>query len=259
MAGQPSERQRPRTAIVTGGAGGIGAAICEALAAAGRAVAVADLDGAAAGRVAERLRAGGAQAIAIELDLRDPEAVAGAAEAASSQLGAVEILINNAGWDELVPFIETDEGFWQKVLDINFMGALRITSAVLPGMIEAGWGRIVSVSSDAARVGSSQESVYAGAKGALISFSKSLARETARSGVTVNTVCPGPTDTPLLHGIAEAGADAAKIIAAMSRAVPMKRLGRPEDIAPAVAFLASDEASFITGQTLSVSGGLTMA
>ncbi len=258
MAGQPTEQPR-RTAIVTGGAGGIGAAICEALAAAGSAVAVADIDRAGADRVAERLRAGGAEAVAVALDITDAGAVAGAVEAASSQLGAVEILVNNAGWDRLAPFLATDEDFWRKVIDINFMGALRLTSAVLPAMIEAGWGRIVSVSSDAARVGSSQESVYAAAKGALISFSKSLARETARSAVTVNAVCPGPTDTPLLHGIAEAGEDAGKIIAAMSRAVPMKRLGRPEDVAAAVAFLASDEASFITGQTLSVSGGLTMA
>ncbi len=258
MAGQPTEQPR-RTAIVTGGAGGIGAAICEALAAAGSAVAVADIDRAGADRVAERLRAGGAEAVAVALDITDAGAVAGAVEAASSQLGAVEILVNTAGWDRLAPFLATDEDFWRKVIDINFMGALRLTSAVLPAMIEAGWGRIVSVSSDAARVGSSQESVYAAAKGALISFSKSLARETARSAVTVNAVCPGPTDTPLLHGIAEAGEDAGKIIAAMSRAVPMKRLGRPEDVAAAVAFLASDEASFFTGQTLSVSGGLTMA
>lgn len=248
-----------RVAFVTGGAGGIGRAICETLAGARRAVAVADINVGAAEEVAERLREHGGKAIAVQLDVTDSDSVTAAVHATQRRLGEISILVNNAGFDELKPFVETDEAFWQKVIDVNFVGALRLTSVVLPRMVEAGWGRIVSVSSDAARVGSSLESVYAGAKGAMISFNKSLAREVARSGVTANVICPGPTETPLLEGILEAGGDSEKVISAMRRAVPMKRLGTPSDVAPAVAFLASEEAGFITGQTLSVSGGLTMA
>ena len=167
--------------------------------------------------------------------------------------------MNNAGWDELRPFLETDEPFWDRVIEVNFKGGLRLTHAVLPGMVERGWGRIVNIGSDAGRVGSSLESVYSGAKGGVIAFTKTIAREVARSGVTANTVCPGPTETPMLEQMAGADEQGAKVIEAMRRAVPMKRLGTPEDVAAAVAFLASDEAGFITGQTLSVSGGLTMA
>jgi 2-hydroxycyclohexanecarboxyl-CoA dehydrogenase len=170
----------------------------------------------------------------------------------------VEVLVNNAGWDEMRPFLETDEAFWERVIEVNFKGCLRLTHATLPGMVERNWGRIVNIGSDAGRVGSSLESVYSGAKGAVIAFTKTIAREVARSGVTANTVCPGPTDTPMLAEVARGG-HGEKIIEAMKRAVPMKRLGTPDDVANAVAFLASDEASFITGQTLSVSGGLTMA
>jgi len=258
MRNEVSGRQE-RVALVTGGAGGIGAAICETLAGAGRAVAIADLNVGAAEAAAERLREHGAKAVAVQLDVTDRDSVEAAMHATRRRLGEVSILVNNAGWDELRPFIDTDEAFWRKVIDVNFTGALRLASAALPFMVDTGWGRIVSVSSDAARVGSSLESVYAGAKGALISFTKSLAREVAKQGVTANIVCPGPTETPLLEGILQAGGDPEKVISAMRRAVPMKRLGTPGDVAPAVAFLASEEAGFITGQTLSVSGGLTMA
>jgi 2-hydroxycyclohexanecarboxyl-CoA dehydrogenase len=177
--------------------------------------------------------------------------------AASDALGAIDIVVNNAGWDELRPFLETDEQFWDRVIDINFTGCLRVTRQVLPGMVERGFGRVVNVASDAGRVGSSLESVYSGAKGGVISFTKTIAREVARSGVTANAVCPGPTRTPLLEGMTETGGE--KLIDSLTRAVPMRRLGEPEDVAAAVAFLASDRAGFITGQTLSVSGGLTMA
>ncbi len=251
-----------RVALVTGGGGGIGGAVCAALAANGRAVAVADLDLQAAEAVVRRVRQQGSastEALALSLDVTSAASVAEAIAAVTERLGPVEILVNNAGWDELKPFVGTDEPFWQRVIDINFTGALRLTRAALPGMIDAGWGRLVCVSSDAGRVGSSLESVYAGAKGALIAFTKSIARETATKGVTANAVCPGPTETPLLKDIVRASADSAKVIAAMTRAVPMKRLGKPEDVAGAVAFLASEDASYITGQTLSVSGGLTMA
>jgi 2-hydroxycyclohexanecarboxyl-CoA dehydrogenase len=168
------------------------------------------------------------------------------------------VLVNNAGWDELVPFLETDEPFWDRVLEINLKGCLRVTRAVLPAMVEGGWGRLVNIGSDAGRVGSSLESVYSGAKGGVIAFTKTVAREVARSGVTANTVCPGPTRTPMLEGMA-AGEEGEKLINSLERAIPMRRLGEPEDVAAAVAFLASERAGFITGQTLSVSGGLTMA
>jgi 2-hydroxycyclohexanecarboxyl-CoA dehydrogenase len=168
------------------------------------------------------------------------------------------VLVNNAGWDELRPFLETDEAFWERVIDINFKGCMRVTQAVLPAMVEHGFGRIVSIGSDAGRIGSSLESVYSGTKGAVIAFTKTIAREMARTGVTANVVCPGPTRTPLLDEIVAGREDADKVIGAMTRAVPMKRLGEPEEVAAAVAFLASEQAGFITGQTLSVSGGLTM-
>ena len=243
-----------RVALVTGGGGGIGAAIAAALAADGNAVAVADLRAAAARETAERIDG---RALGVEMDVTDGESVSAAIARVEGDLGPVEILVNNAGWDELRPFVETDEEFWDRVLAINFKGCLHTTRALLPGMIERGSGRIVNIASDAGRVGSSMESVYAGAKGGVIAFTKTIAREAARSGVTANVVCPGPTRTPLLEGMTAEGGE--KLVDALVRAIPMRRLGEPEDIAAAVAFFASDRASFITGQTLSVSGGLTMA
>jgi 2-hydroxycyclohexanecarboxyl-CoA dehydrogenase len=189
----------------------------------------------------------------------DTQSVAAAVAEVTSALGPVDVLVNNAGWDEYHPFLETDEPFWDRVIDINFKGMLRMTHAVVPGMVERGGGRVVNIASDAGRVGSSLESVYSGAKGGVIAFTKTLAREVARRGVTANAVCPGPTETPLLEQLTGADERGAKVIEAMKRAVPMKRLGTPAEVAAAVAFLASEEASFITGQTLSVSGGLTMA
>ena len=158
-----------------------------------------------------------------------------------------------------MPFMSTDEAFWDRVIEINYKGALRTVHACLPSMIEAGWGRIVNIGSDAGRVGSSFEAVYSGAKGGVIAFTKTVAREVARSGVTANVVCPGPTDTPLLGGIVAASDDGDKIIGAMARAVPMKRIGTATEVASAVVYFCSEEASFVTGQTLSVSGGLTMS
>ena len=246
-----------RVALVTGGGGGIGAAIATALAADGHAVAVADLRFEAAHESAERVAAVGGRAAPLEVDVTDGGSVAEAIARARRELGPVEILVNNAGWDELKPFVETDEEFWDRVIAINFKGCLHTTRAALPGMIERGYGRIVNIASDAGRVGSSMESVYSGAKGGVIAFTKTIAREVARAGVTANAVCPGPTRTPLLDQMtAERGE---KLVDALVRAVPMRRLGEPEDVAAAVAFLASDRAGFITGQTLSVSGGLTMA
>jgi 2-hydroxycyclohexanecarboxyl-CoA dehydrogenase len=243
-----------RVALVTGGARGIGRAIALELAAAGCAVAVGDLLADEAEAVAAEI---GPNAIAVPLDITDGAAVAAAVASVGERLGPVDIAVNNAGWDELRPFLETDEPFWDRVIDINYKGCLRVTKAVLPGMTERGWGRLVNIASDAGRVGSSLESVYAGAKGGVIAFTKTVAREVARSGVTANCVCPGPTRTPLLEGMAGEGGD--RFVDALTRAVPMRRLGEPEDIAAAVAFLASERAGYVTGQTLSVSGGLTMA
>jgi len=247
-----------RAAIVTGAGRGIGRAIALALAREGP-VAVADLLAEEARGVAGEITNAGGRAAAVELDVTNPASVAEGLRTARDALGPLQILVNNAGWDELRPFTDTDEAFWERVLDVNFKGALRMTHALLPGMIADGFGRIVSIGSDAARVGSSLESVYAGAKGGVIAFTKTIARESARHGVTANTVCPGPTDTPMLAGIAAAGGDAERVIGAMTRAVPMRRLALPEEVAAAAAFFASEQAGFITGQTLSVSGGLTMA
>jgi 2-hydroxycyclohexanecarboxyl-CoA dehydrogenase len=247
------------TAVVTGGGGGIGRAIAATIAQQGAKVAIADLRSDLAETAAANLRRTGHEALGIALDITEHDSIAAAAAEIEGRLGTVDIVVNNAGWDELRPFLETDEQFWQRIVDINYLGTLRVTRQFLPAMVQRGWGRVVNTSSDAARVGSSLESVYAGAKAAVIAFTKSLAREVATAGVTANVVCPGPTDTPLLNSMVGSDERGAKVIAAMTRAVPMKRLGVPADIAAAIAFLASEHAAFITGQTLSVSGGLTMA
>ena len=239
-------------ALVTGGAGGIGSAVARRLAERDCRVAVGDLRAEAAAAVAGEV--GG---LGVVLDVTSADSVAEAVAEVTAALGPVDIVVNNAGWDELRPFLDTDESFWQKVIDINFTGALRVTSAVLGGMAERGWGRVVNVASDAGRVGSSSEAVYSGAKGGLIAFTKTIARETARRGVTANAVCPGPTRTPLLETMTAQGGD--RLVEALTRAVPMRRLAEPDDIAAAVVFFASEAAGFITGQTLSVSGGMTMA
>lgn len=249
-----------RVALITGGAQGIGRGICEAMAEAGFRVVVADLNEGQAKETAAALTAAGGTAMAVTMDITSQESVTAAVAAVEASFGPVEVLVNNAGWDDFMPFIKTNEEFWDKILEINFKGGLRTSQAVLPGMIERGWGRIVNIASDAGRVGSSLEAVYSGAKGGTIAFTKTLARETATKGVTVNTVCPGPTDTPALRKFIEgSGGGAEKVIAGMTNAVPMKRLGQPSDVGGAVVFFASDSASYVTGQTLSVSGGLTMA
>jgi 2-hydroxycyclohexanecarboxyl-CoA dehydrogenase len=248
-----------RVALVTGGARGIGGAIVEALAADGLAVAIADLRAEDAAGAASAIRDAGGKAVAVELDVTSGESVAAGLASVHEALGGVDVLVNNAGWDDLKPFMQTDEAFWDRVLEVNFKGALRLTHGLLPGMLEREWGRIVNIGSDAGRVGSSLESVYSGAKGGIIAFTKTIAREVARKGVTANAVCPGPTDTPFLREVIAKQGDADNVIGAMVSGVPMKRLAQPCEIAAAVRFFASPDAGYVTGQTLSVSGGLTMA
>jgi 2-hydroxycyclohexanecarboxyl-CoA dehydrogenase len=246
-----------RTALVTGAAGGIGTAICRHLAQADANVAVCDLDGDAAQRLAAELDGVGKGTVAgYAMDVSDSTQVTAAVAAVETHQGPVDILVNAAGIDKIEPFVESTEDTWQKVVAVNYLGTVTVTRAVLDGMIERRYGRIVSIASDAGRVGSSGEVVYAGTKGAVIAFGKALARETATKGITVNAVCPGPTDTALLNQIAE---KSQSLYDSLAKAVPMKRIGTPDDIAPAVVFFAGDGASYITGQTLSVSGGLTMA
>ncbi len=248
-----------RVAFVTGGARGIGAAIASGLAADGCAVVIADMRLAEAHDTAAAIAEAGGRSLAVELDVTDSAGVCAGIELARAHFGGVDVLVNNAGWDDLMPFLKSDEEFWDRVLDVNFKGALRLTQATLPGMIDRGWGRIVNIGSDAGRVGSSLESVYSGAKGGIIAFTKTIAREMARKGVTANVVCPGPTDTPFLQETVAKQGDADKVIGAMVSGVPMRRLAQPDEIAAAVRFFAGESAGYITGQTLSVSGGLTMA
>ena len=248
-----------RVAFVSGSGRGIGRAIALELARSGHAVAVADVRESLARDVAGLIESRGEPAVAVHVDVTDTASVAQAVEEARQALGPIDVLVNNAGWEELHPFLETGEDFWDRVIEVNFKGCLRLTSAVAPGMVQRRWGRLVNIGSDAGRVGSSLEAVYSGAKGAVIAFTKTIARELARTGVTANCVCPGPTDTQMLEQIVEASDQGSKVIEAMTRAVPMKRLGTPEDVAAAVRFFASEDAGFVTGQTLSVSGGLTMA
>jgi 2-hydroxycyclohexanecarboxyl-CoA dehydrogenase len=236
-----------RTALVTGAAGGIGAAICRRLAADGAAVIATDLDLEGARRVAREV--GGE---ARHLDVTDAQAAA----ALARELGAVHLLISNAGWDRVMPFLETTPEHWEKALGINLMGHIAVAHAFLPGMVERGEGRVVNIASDAGKVGSSGETVYAAAKGGVIAFTKSLAREVARHGVLVNCVCPGPTETPFLEAFENERSQ--RILESMKRTIPLRRLGAPEDVAGCVAYLVSDDASYLTGQAISVDGGLVM-
>ncbi len=244
-------------ALVTGGGRGIGRAIALRLARAGMPVGIADLDGATARAVANEIVIAGGSALGADADVGDQVAVQVAARAVEEALGPVDVLVNNAGWERLTLFAESDPALWDRLIAVNFRGALNATHAVLQGMMARGRGRVITISSDAGRVGSTGEAVYSGCKAALIGFSKALAREVARHGITVNVVCPGPADTQLLRDVMT-GERGAKILAGMQRAIPLGRLAQPEDVAGAVAYLASAEAAYVTGQVLSVSGGLTM-
>ncbi|MQA88441.1 MAG: SDR family oxidoreductase [Streptosporangiales bacterium] len=240
-------------AVVTGAGSGIGAATVRALAAQGATVAAADVDLDAAKETVARLGAEAGMGEAFYVDVTEPNAVADLRDAVGARLGVPTVVANVAGWDRVQPFLDNDRSLWEKVVAINFMGTVAVTRAFLDGMIARGeGGKVVNVASDAGRVGSMGETVYAGAKGGVIGFTKSLAREMARYQINVNCVCPGPTDTPLFHMQSE------KIREALVRAIPFRRIGRPEEVADAIAFFASPRCSYITGQVLSVSGGLTM-
>jgi 2-hydroxycyclohexanecarboxyl-CoA dehydrogenase len=242
-----------KKAIVTGAGRGIGRAIALELSRRGSDVVVCDLNPDTAEQVFREVKSLGRQSLAIAVDVADSQAVARAVEKALREFGQVDILVNNAGWDRIQPFVDTTPEFWDKVIGINYKGVLNFSHAVCRHMMERKGGKIVNIASDAGRVGSLGETVYAGAKGGVIAFSKSLAREMARFGVHVNCVCPGPTDTDLFREQAE------KVRQALERAIPFRRVAKPEEIARAVAFFASPVSDYVTGQVLSVSGGLTMA
>jgi len=250
---------KDKVAIVTGGAGGIGSAICRRFGEEGAKVAVFDINREAAEAVAADIRAKGGNAQAFAVDLTSQDSVITAVTAAEQALGPTDVLVNNAGWDKIGNFLSTDKPLWDKIVAINLYGALYMHHAVAKGMVERGSGRIVNIASDAGRGGSSGEAVYSFCKGGLIAFSKTMARELARQQISVNVVCPGPTDTPLLDDICGEGERGEKLRTAFTRAVPFGRLGQPDDLPGAIVFLSSDDASFITGQVVSVSGGLTMA
>jgi 2-hydroxycyclohexanecarboxyl-CoA dehydrogenase len=249
---------RDKSAIVTGGGGGIGRAIARRLAEEGASVGIFDLDAAAAAETVRSIQDTGGCAAAETLDITDYAAVRAAVQAIETKHGPTDILVNNAGWDQAGNFLDTQPELWNRLIAVNLVGPLNLHHVVLRGMVERGQGRVVNIASDAARVGSSGESVYAAAKAGVVAFTKTVARELAAQRITLNCVCPGPTDTPLLASFAGPGEQGQKLRAALERAIPFKRLGQPEDMAGIVAFLASDEASYITGQVISVSGGLTM-
>jgi len=246
-----------KSAIVTGGGRGIGAAIVERLAEEGTNVGVYDILVENAESTAESVRAAGGKAYSVQVDLTDHDAVAEAIRQTHADHG-LDIVINNAGWDLFIPFVDTTPDFWSKVIDINYRAPLSVLHTAIPLLIGAGGGRVVTIASDAGRGGSSGEAVYSGCKAGLMALSKSLAREHSRHNISFNVVCPGPTETPLFDGFMEDVSNPDKLREAFRRSVPMGRLGEPADLPGAVAFFASEDAAYITGQVLSVSGGLTM-
>jgi 2-hydroxycyclohexanecarboxyl-CoA dehydrogenase len=247
-----------KTALVAGGGGGIGRAVGLSLAHEGAKIAVADIARDNAEKVRDEVQALGVDAIACPVDLTKKLDVDRMVSDVLVRFRQIDILVNCQGWDRLEPFVESDEATWEKLLAINFKSVLYTAKAVLPHMISRGTGKLVNIASDAGRVGSSWEAVYAGAKGAVIAFSKTIAREVARHKINVNVVCPGLTETPLLQAVRCQSEHTAKIIEAVTKATPFRRPANPEEIAEAVLFFTSPAADFITGQTLSVSGGLTM-
>jgi len=249
---------KDRVVVVTGGAGGIGASICRRMSQEGARIAILDLNLKGAQELSDELSQSGNPSLAYKVDISDYSQVESAIEDVESKLGSIDVLVNNAGWDHAARFVDTSPELWQKIIAINLVGPLNLQHSVVRRMLARGFGRIVNISSDAGRVGSSGESVYSACKGGVIACSKSLAREVARKQINVNVVCPGPTETSLFRDFAGEGESGDKLRNALQKAIPFGRLGQPDDVAGAVCFLASDDAAFITGQVLSVSGGLTM-
>lgn len=249
---------KDRVVVVTGGAGGIGASICRRMSQEGARIAILDLNLKGAQELSDELSQSGNTSVAYKVDISDYSQVESAIEDVESKLGSIDVLVNNAGWDHAARFVDTSPELWQKIIAINLVGPLNLQHSVVRRMLARGFGRIVNISSDAGRVGSSGESVYSACKGGVIAFSKTLAREVARKQINVNVVCPGPTETSLFRDFAGEGESGDKLRSALQKAIPFGRLGQPDDVAGAVCFLASDDAAFITGQVLSVSGGLTM-
>lgn len=249
---------KDKVAVITGAAGGIGRSLVQRFCEEGTHVVATDINPDGLIQLKEALSEHAELLTLVPLDITDHAAVSKAIGEVHAKLGRVDILVNNAGWDVAKQFVDTTPDLWDKLIAINLRGPLNLQHAVVPLMIAAGGGKVVNIASDAGRVGSSGESVYAACKGGIIAFSKTLARETARNNVRVNVVCPGPTDTALLQSFTGGGEFGQKVYDGLKRAIPLKRLGQPEDIPGAVAFLSSDDANFITGQVLSVSGGLTM-
>jgi 2-hydroxycyclohexanecarboxyl-CoA dehydrogenase len=247
-----------KTALVTGAGRGIGQAVALALAREGCQVGVADILPASADATAAEVEGLGVKGLALSVDLTRRAEVEGMVGETLAQFGQIDILVNNAGWDRMGLFLDTDEDTWERIIAVNLKAVLYVCKAVLPSMVAREAGRVVNIASDAGRVGSSGEAVYSATKGAVIAFSKALAREMARHRITVNVVCPGLTETPLLQSLRDQSPKMEKILEAVTRATPLGRVATPEEIAGAVGFFASPEAEFITGQTLSVSGGLTM-
>ncbi|MFN7882958.1 MAG: SDR family NAD(P)-dependent oxidoreductase [bacterium] len=249
---------KDKVVVVTGGGGGIGSATCQRYADEGARVVVWDINLAAADSLVSKIRASGGDALAVAADLTDFAATGAAVARIEAEFGPIDILVNNAGWDLFVPFLKSEPDFWSKLIDINLRAVLNITHPVLARMAERKAGRVVSIGSDAGRVGSSGEAVYAACKAGVIAFSKTLAREHARHGITFNVVCPGVTATDMLENFMDASGNKEKLRDAFTKAVPLGRMGRPDDLPGAILFLSSDDAAFITGQVISVSGGLTM-
>ncbi|HET7159703.1 MAG TPA: SDR family NAD(P)-dependent oxidoreductase [Burkholderiales bacterium] len=240
-----------KTALVTGGASGIGLATATALAEAGATVYIGDINE-QLGRAAAQSLSGKGSVTFLRLDVTDQQSVEAARRAINDERETLDVLINAAGWSKVERFVDTTPELWRRLIDLNYVGVLNVTHAFLPQMIARNRGKIVHVASDAARAGSGGEAVYSGTKGAVVSFTKALARETARYTINVNCVCPGPTDTPLLASIPE------KQREALMRAIPFRRFAQPSEVANAILFFASNKADYLTGQVLSVSGGLTM-
>lgn len=249
-----SNRLENRVAVVTGAASGIGRAIARELASLGVSVAIADINVDAGKRAAQEIVELGGRAAAFTVDVTQEESIHLLQQEIASGLGNADIIVNGAGWNRGMPFLTNESDFIRTVTQLNLLGPIFMCQTFLRPLVESGQpGNVVNISSDAGRVGSMGETVYAAAKGGVIAFTKSLAREMARHHISVNCVSPGPTDTPLFYAQPE------KIQEALIRAIPFRRLGKPEDVANAVAFLVSENSSYVTGQVLSVNGGLTMA